>query len=401
MVKRIILLLCCLLLTCSAQAAVDVRMTVSGSDILSDGALRALNKWLSDAHLMLHTQGDFQQVTLFQADEKLLEAASDTETAVLTSGAWTAEIENDPVIWEALPEKAVSCAQALGELLKGYEKSASATAGLGNVVKAKTQLSYALAAEEWAQLWPQVCEIIGPQFAKAKLESKGTFRRYFASDGSEIGAYFYAEKVRIAENDVREVRLEYGYQAEKGLYLAFRCPNKNETRNLRISCTAKRTERTDRTSYTVSCDVRKRHDGDQDTVLVEASLKEQENVLSGKATVNYTMKRDDKTQKYALTVKPEGNTVSFEMTVNNLEALAGEITLGSAADAAIILPEANAEIAQVYREAALQLLSHLQETDENDRMELIYYLNRSAYLTGDEADVYMAYDPEFTVSEEP
>ncbi len=401
MLKRIMALLLGLLLIGSAQAAVDVRVTVSESDVLSQGALRALNAWLNKAHLTLQQTEELQQITLYQADEKLLEASSDDERAVLGSGAWTTEIENEPVTLEALPQKALSCAQALGELLKAYEKSANATAELGNVVKAKTQLSYVLSQEEWAQVWPRVCEIIGAPAADMTIESKGTFRRYFAADGSEIGAYFYAEKVRIAEDDVREVRLEYGCQAEKGVYLAFRCPNKNETRNVRISLTAKRTERTDRTSYSVSCDVRRWHDGEQDIVLGEASFKEQENVLSGKATVNYTMKREDGTKKYALTLKPEGNTTAFEFSVGGVQALAGEITLSDAEDAAITLPQVNAQPAQVQKEVTLQLLSYLQAMDDGDRMELIYYLNRPAYLTGDEADVYLAYDPEFTVSEEP
>lgn len=402
MYKRIVALLLCLLTICSAQAAVDVRLTVTGSDILSDGALRALNAWLGDAHLTMQTTDAVQQITLYQVNEKLLEAASDGESATLTAGAWTAPIASESLVpLEEISLQALSVGQALGELLKGYEKSASATAELGNVVKAKTQLSYALTAEQWAVAWPDVCQIIGAQFADITLESKGTLRRYFASDGSEIGAYFYAEKVRIAEKDVREIRLEYGYQVEKGFYLAFRCPDKNESRNLRISCTAKRTERTDRISYTVSCDVRRKYDGDQDTMVLEASLKEQENVLSGKATVNYTKKRDGKTQKYALTIQPNGNAVAFEIAVDSLKALQGEISFGSAEESAVTVPAVNADIAQVQRQVTLQMLTYLQRIDDSDRLELIYYLNRPAYLTGEEADTTLLYDPEFTVTEEP
>lgn len=406
MLKRIVALLVLLMMTGSAMAAgLDVRITAGSSDVLSQGALRALNTWLEDAHLTILAADGKQQITLYQAEEKLLEATADGEASTLTSGAWTAEIENDAVMLEEIPARARETAQKLGELLKDYEKSANATAELGNVVKAKAQLSYALAAEEWAQLWPQVCEIIGPQFADAKLESKGTLRRYFAADGSEIGAYFYAEKVRIAEDDVREVRLEYGYQADKGLYLAFRCPNKNETRNVRISLSLKRTERTDRVSYTVSCDVRRWHDGEQDTVLLDASLKAQENVFSGKATLNYTQKRDGATKKYALTIKPEltnaGGSVAFDLAAGDLKMLTGEMTLDRTEDTEITLPAVNGEVSQVHRAAALQMLSYLQKIADSDRMELIYYLNRSAYLTGDEADVYLMYDPEFTVTEEP
>lgn len=407
MYKRIMALLLCLLLMGSAQAAVEGRVTVDDSDILSAGALRALNTWLHDAYMTVQTADSAQQLTLYQAGEKLLEAAADGNESTLTAGAWTAKAEVQSFIsLEDASLQALSIAQALGNLLHDYEKSANATAELGNVVKAKTQLSYALSAEQWAAIWPEVCQIIGAQFADVTLESKGTLRRYFASDGSEIGAYFYAEKVRVAEGDVREVRLEYAYQAEKDLYLAFRCPNKNESRNLRISCTVKRTERTDRTSYAVSCDVRRKYDGEQDTVLLQASFKEQENVFSGKATLDYTQKRDDKTIKYAVTAAPEitlpcSGTVAFEVTVGDLTALEGEIHLNSAVDADIAMPKVNADITQVQRETTLRLFTYLQQIPDNDRLELIYYLNRPAYLTGEEADVYLMYDPEFTVTEEP
>ena len=406
MVKRIVALLMLLLMTGSAMAAgLDVQLTADSSDILSDGALRALNVWLKDARLSLEAGENAQRVTLYQAGDKLLEAVSDGAASMLSSGEWTASIDTDTVILEELPETALRLAGALGEALKSYEKSAAATAELGSVVKAKTQLSYALSAEEWAAVWPQVCEILGPQLESIALESKGTFRRYFAADGSEVGAYFYAEKVRIAQDDVREVRLEYGYQAEKGLYLSFRCPNKSETRNVRISLSAKRTERTGYTSYTVSGEVRRRCDGDQDTVAIEASLKHQEEALSGKATVNYTKKRDDTTEKFALTVKPmltmAGGTATFEVTVGDLTALAGEISLTNAESAEISLPTVNAELSQVHSVAALKMLKYMQRTEESDRMELIYYLNRPAYLTGDEKEIYLIYDPYFNVSEGP
>lgn len=406
MVKRIVALLMILLFTGSAMAAgLDVQLTVSSSDILSKGALRALNAWLADARLTLESGENAQRVTLYQAGDMLLEVASNRETNVLSSGAWTTGLDTNTLSFEEWPETALRLAGELGELLKDYEKSAAATAELGNVVKAKTQLSYALSAEEWAALWPQVCEILGPQFENITLESKGTFRRYFAADGSEIGAYFYAEKARIAEDDVREVRLEYGYQAEKGLYLAFRCPNKSETRNVRISLSAKRTERTGYIGYSVSGDVRRKHDGNQDTIVIEASLKHQAGALSGKATVNYTKKRDDTTEKFALTVKPAltqaGGTATFEMTIGDLTALAGEISLAGAENAEISLPAVNAEILQVQSAAAVKLLMYLQQLEDSDRLELLYYLNRPSYLTGGEADIYLTYDPEFTVTEEP
>jgi len=49
---------------------------------------------------------------------------------------------------------------------------------------------------------------------------------------------------------------------------------------------------------------------------------------------------------------------------------------------------------------ALALLESLQDIPDEDRLQFLYYLNRPAYLTGDEKAVELQYDPQFSVTEE-
>ena len=369
--------------------------------------MRALGQWLEQAYLVLDTAQDKQLSALYYDDAPLIVAAADAQSAVLTAEGLTVPAERTDFSLQKIISQALDKAQMLGQALSAYEKSAKATAELGGVVKAKTQLSYALSKEQWAEIWPQVCDILGERFAAYTMESKGTLRRYFDAEGSEIGAYFYAEKVRVGENDVREVRLEYGYQQAKGLYLSFRCPNKNETRNTRISLTAKRTERTDRISYAVNGDIRLKRAAGQDTLLIESTLKEQEGVFSGKATLNYTQKRGEQSVKHALTIKPEVALGSLSGVIKIAYDRAGQnvatgtLALSAAQTGEISIPAVNVSQEQLTEALARRLVYSLLDIAPEDRLELMYYLNRSLFLTGDEKEIYLMYDPEFMVMEEP
>lgn len=409
MIRRsiaLLLVLCCWQ-GCALAAGVEMRLAVEDSDVLSAGAQRALGQWLEKAYLTLETTEEAQQAAIYYDDALLLAAAADAENAALTAQGLSVPVDKTDGSFLDIWPQALLKAQRLGALLKDYEKSANASAELGGAVKAKTQLSYALTKEQWAEVWPAVCDILGETLTGYTIESKGTLRRYFDVEGSEIGAYFYAEKVRIAENDVREVRLEYGCQPEKGLYLAFRCPDKNETRNVRISLTAKRTERTDRISYTVNGDIRVKHAEGQDTLLIESTLKEQEKVFSGKATINYTQKRGDNSVKHALSLKPEIMLVDQTGTVEvaydraGLNIMTGKVMLSAAPEKEIMVPAVNAQWEQLVQALTRKLIYSLLDAEPEDRLELMYYLNRSAFLTGDEKEIYLMYDPEFMVMEEP
>ena len=406
MLKRICAGLLLWIFLCSGAAAqgMDIRLTAEMSEVLSDGALRALTTWLADAYLNVQMQQDAQEIALHHGDRLLLSAAANPQGAAVTAGEITAKAQPMTVDIAQLPAQATAAAESLGQLLKVYEKSAKATAELGGAVKAKTQLSYTLQAAEWAAVWPQVCDILGESLRGISLESKGTLRRYFDQDGKEVGAYFYAEKVRIAENDVREVRLEYGL-SDSGLYLAFRCPNKNETRNVRISITAKRTERSDRISYSLSGDVRVKNEDTQDTVTAEASLKDVQGTVSGKITANLSLRRDGKTRKYALEIKPEvtsaSGSVAYAVDAGGQRVLEGKLMLEETAEKTVSLPEINGDETQVAVQLTRLLYDTLLDLPDSERLELMYYLNRSIFLTGDQKDISIMYDPEFTVTEVP
>ena len=406
MLKRICAGLLLWIFLCSGAAAqgMDIRLTAEMSEVLSDGALRALTTWLADAYLNVQMQQDAQEIALHHGDRLLLSAAANPQGAAVTAGEITAKAQPMTVDIAQLPAQATAAAESLGQLLKVYEKSAKATAELGGAVKAKTQLSYTLQAAEWAAVWPQVCDILGESLRGISLESKGTLRRYFDQDGKEVGAYFYAEKVRIAENDVREVRLEYGL-SDSGLYLAFRCPNKNETRNVRISITAKRTERSDRISYSLSGDVRVKNEDTQDTVTAEASLKDVQGTVSGKITANLSLRRDGKTRKYALEIKPEvtsaSGSVAYAVDAGGQRVLEGKLMLEETAEKTVSMPEINGDETQVAVQLTRLLYDTLLDLPDSERLELMYYLNRSIFLTGDQKDISIMYDPEFTVTEVP
>lgn len=410
MIKRIIALCLMLCLCLQAGALADrreIRLTLLGSDVLSDGAQRALAQWLGKTYLAVHEADDAQEATLYYDECALVSAAGRESTGTLTAGEYTAPIALESFDLSSAWTQLLSGVQQAGDALKAYEKTAKATAELGGAVKAKTQLSYALSKDQWAAAWSAVCAALDERLAGCTIESKATLRRYFDAEESEIGAYFYAEKLRVAADDVREVRLEYAFQPDGGLYISFRCPNKNETRNLRISLTLKRTERTDRISYTVNGDIRHKHAEGQDTLLVEGSLKETEGVLSGKATLTYTQKRGETSVKHVLTLQPEmtlaGGTgaLYFDYTRAGLQLLAGEITLTAAEKTDVRLPAVNATEAQVIERLAYDLMQSLMDTDREEQLEMLYYLNRAVFLTGDEKDVQWIYDPEFVVTEEP
>ena len=47
------------------------------------------------------------------------------------------------------------------------------------------------------------------------------------------------------------------------------------------------------------------------------------------------------------------------------------------------------------------LYDTLLDLPDSERLELLYYLNRPLYLTGDQKEISIMYDPEFTVTEVP
>ena len=264
-IRRVLALLLMSILCVSAALGEGVQVSFSAqeSDYLSAGALRALNQVLADITLVLTQENDGAGIALLDGENEILRMQSQAGRALLTADGCTAEQPLAYIREQGVYGAVLQAGQTVGQLLSGWETTGKATAELGNAGNPKTQAVYVLTGEEWATVWTDVCAVLLPvlqntvqnptwlERAEAFLrgltiEGKGTLRRYFAADGTEMGAYFYAAQVRFAENDVREVRLEYGYTQEKGFYLTFRCPNKKETRNLRISVKGKVSTRSER-----------------------------------------------------------------------------------------------------------------------------------------------------------
>lgn len=142
-------------------------------------------------------------------------------------------------------------------------------------------------------------------------------------------------------------------------------------------------------------------------MLIESTLKEQEGVFSGKATLNYTQKRGEQSVKHALTIKPEVALGSLSGVIKIAYDRAGQnvatgtLALSAAQAGEISIPAVNASQEQLTEALARRLVYSLLDIAPEDRLELMYYLNRSPFLTGDEKEIYLMYDPEFMVMEEP
>ena len=415
------LILC---MTCALGEGVQLSMQVLESEMLSEGALRALNTVLENMLLTAETQQDASYITLRDGEETVLSAHTGQRDATVTVGGQTAPVTLSYVEWEKASRYALPLAQELGALLSAWEKSSASTAELGDAGKPKTQLAYALTAEEWASVWPQVCDVLlrvlrdmvqdpalleqAEMFLRnLTFQSKCTLKRYFAADGTEIGAYFYASEVLFSPNDKREVRLEYGYAPEKGLYLAFRCPNKKETRNVRVSVKGKTSVKNERTTYTLSADVRLSHDGEGDTYIIKSTLKRENDLLTGSADMNVTKKRKSGTVKTAVTLSPElhlaqavpQGTLSYAWSRGEQVVMKGTLSVAPALNEEKTVPTVNAAYEELQGTLAVKILRLLQKAESADRQELLHYLAQENYLNGETIPA-QEYDPRFIVMEE-
>ena len=203
---------------------------VEGSDVFSVAALDGMNAALADARLVLSPEG----YDLWSGDDLILWA----RPGVIASGDAAA-----PFDLPGTAETALEKARALGALLAEWEVEKQETVDLQEAGTARRYLRYVLGEEGFARMIPRIAELLElPALAEASITGKATLRRYFDREGNEFGAYFYAEKLHL-NGVTREVRLEYGYQPEKGLYLAFRCPDSKGQTNTRLSLHMKRTEK--------------------------------------------------------------------------------------------------------------------------------------------------------------
>ena len=418
-----LLLACFICMSSACGAGVRVTLNAPASDILPEGAMRALETVFSSLSLTLQMQEETACVTVWDGDNALLQAQSADGNAYLGTDKASAPLPYG-VRWEKIPEALPLVVRQLGEMLSGWEKTGASGVDLKNAGKPKTQSAYALTGEEWAALWPEVCGVLLPavrlclpddaQYARAEtylrsfvIRGKGTLRRYFAAGGTEMGAYFYAAKAG-AENDLREIRLEYGFVPDKGFYLAFRCPNEKETRNVRISMQGKTTVRNARTTQTISADVRISQDGEGDTYLLESTLHHENDQLTGKATLNMTHKRAGKTTKRTLTVEPKlslkqdlvEGTAEFSIVTSGKTLLSGEISVTPCADGIPQLPP-EGDRQEILNQLPYTILRLLRRAENSDMQQLLHYLARGNFLSGETTTLAYTERPDGLYKEEP
>ena len=185
-----------LLLPCMALGeGVALSFTAQDSKLWPQGAAEALNTLLDGMTLTVDDTGADMRCQLARGDQAWLSLSSGAPRITL--------------------ERMLSLSQSLGTLLADFEREEHRSIEMGDVLTSPLQLTYALTREEWQEKWPDVLALIADVFPAYDLSGfditsdKATFKRYFARDGQEIGAYFYAGSAQVAPEDIREIRLEW------------------------------------------------------------------------------------------------------------------------------------------------------------------------------------------------
>ena len=331
---------------------------VDSSRLLSDGALAGLNTLLAGTQLILSPAG----YDLLWEDQPLLW----TRDGVIASGDVCAPLDMQTVHGTALEK-----AQALGALLAEWETEKQDSVDLQEAGTARTYLRYVLGEDGWSRMWPRAAALLGlSEWAGAAITGKATLRRYFNRDGQEIGAYFYAEKLRL--NDVtREVRLEYGYQPEKGLYLSFRCPAAKEQDNVRISLHMKRSGE----GWTVNGELR-------DTNGAYTA----KGKTDGRFTLTASLKQNGKTLSSGLTLQMAEGSAAFDCQNNKTTVLTGTVYWARADLPERNPPAASGTVDDVADAMARPLLLALRQAAPDSWQQILHALSPTAWIDAQKED---------------
>ena len=314
----------------------------AASGVLSEAGLAGVRRVLAETRLIVSAQG----FDLLAGDNLLLWARPE---AVVCGGAAA------PLTEDAAPGDALSLAAEMGELLAPWMQEKAESVDLQEAGTARRQLVYTLEQEDFAALWPDISRALSLEGQDVSLSGKATFKRYFTRDGQEIGAYFYAAALEI-NGQSREVRLEYGRQAGKGLYLAFRCPPADQGEDTRITLHAR--ERTG--GLTLNAELRETRDGK--TVLWS---------LQGKTDGKLTLSADQTT----LTLQMGGEQADYTLTRGKEKLLSGTVSWQEAALPSRQIPEPLRDMEAVSAALAPRLLDFLRREAPDSWQQVLHFLS--------------------------
>ena len=326
---RVLALLLSLFLSLPA-GGLRLTLTAEKSDLLSAGALSGLQSVLSGMALTLAADG----AEVIYGDELLLAARP---------GFLFTDDLSAPQPVEAVPDL-----ETLWNILEPWKAEKEETADLQEAGKARSQAVYILTAEDWAALgFP------------GKIAEKATFKRYFDGNGQPLGAYFYTASLQT-EEQTREVRLEYGYRAEKGLYLAFRCPDEAQKNNLRISLHGRKTA----SGWTLEGELRRGADGETTVYAVKGST-------AGKLTLTGNEKIKGRTVKRTLTLTRSQDGAEYRLAKGDDLTLAGRVTWEAAELPDRPIPDTEGNITEAL---AAHLAAILRAAAPESWQQLVHYL---------------------------
>ena len=315
---------------------VRLTLTAEKSDLLPAGALSGMQSVLSGLALTLSAAG----CDVTYGDELLL--------AARPGALFTADTA------ASLPMETPPDLDALWEILEPWRTEVGETADLQEAGKARSQAVYVLSAEDWQALG-----------MAGTIAEKATFKRYFDANGQILGGYFYTAALRLGD-ETREVRLQYGYQPEKGLYLAFRCPDEGQKNNLRISLHGRRTA----DGWTLEGELR-RVTGGQTTVYAIKGKTE------GKLTLTSSEKVNGRTVKHTLSLNMGAGTAEYRLTKGENLQLAGRAAWEAAELPRRDIPENTGEIADSL---AARLMAILRDAAPENWQQVLHALAAEALI---------------------
>ena len=338
---RVLALLLSLFLTLPA-GGLRLTLTAERSDALSAGALSALQSLLSRTALTVSADG--ADVTC--GDELLL--------AARPGALFTGDIASPQ------PAETVPDLDALWETLAPWRTEKAETADLQEAGKARSQAVYVLNAEEWKMLG-----------LPGEIAEKATFRRYFDGNGQPMGMYFYTASLR-AEGQTREVRLEYGYQPDKGLYLAFRCPDEGQRNNLRISLHG----RNSASGWWLEGEARQVSAGETTLYAVKGNT-------AGKLTLTGSERVNGRTVKHTLTLNAGQGEAAYQLARGDVLTLAGRADWEAAELADRTIPENTGDITEAL---AARLAAILRDAAPDSWQQLVHYLATDALINAQKGE---------------